>query len=166
MMTRLLLSIAVLLGTVLSGGKVPSEADLLGQWGYCSNSYVFMEAEGPTPDKKLVDSHLTDMGATKSNLVLTFSEGHKGNLRLGEKDIDFDWTINPATKEFKVTVALFTIKGYLVKDGGKLSLVYKRSDLFMMMRFLCTAAGRKHISPLGELLDSTRGLTVAMEFSK
>lgn len=159
-----------LLGGLLNSGTAPSEKELIGTWGYSDNIFVLMEGSSTdgveTPSKSETDSHLKAMGATHSNLVLSFSEGHKANLRLGENSFDIDWQLNPATKEFKATVGLFTIKGYLVKKGDRIVLAYTRPNLFMIMRFLCTPAGRKHIAPLGDLLDCTKGLSVAMEFTR
>ena len=159
-----------LLGGLLNSGTAPCEKDLIGTWGYAGNSVVLMDESSAgdisTPSKAETDAHLEAMGAAHSNLVLSFCEGHKANLRLGENSFDIDWQLNPTTKEFKATVGLFTIKGYLVKKGDRIVLAYTRSNLFMIMRFLCTPAGRKHISPLGTLLDCTKGLSVAMEFSR
>lgn len=159
-----------LLGSLLNSGTVPAEKDLIGSWGYVDNGFVLVDGQSTdnvrTPSKADVDSHLKAMGASHSNLVLSFSEGHKAQLRLGENSFDIDWQLNPATKEFKATVGLFTIKGYLVKKGDRIVLTYARTNLFMIMRFLCTPAGRKHIAPLGELLDSAKGLTLAMEFTR
>lgn len=161
---KFLIILSVLISSLLSGKKAPAEAEMTGSWGYIASSYVFMDNEGPTPDKKAVDAHLTAMGATKSNCVVSFSADHKGSLRLGGKSMDFDWSLDPRTKQLKCSVAMVSIKGYLVKDGKRLVLTFKRSDLFMIMRYLCSSTGRKHISPLGELLDSTKGLTLAMAF--
>lgn len=165
-MMKLLAILGVLLGTLVSGKDAPSEADLLGQWVCTGSRFVFMEQSGPLPDKEEADAHLEGMGATESNCALVFSEGHKVNFRLGSKSFNLSWSLDEETLEFKAAIGLFKISGYLVSEGDKLVLVYKRKDLFMMMRFLCTASGRKHIAPLGTLLDSTEGLTVGMEFSK
>ena len=56
------------------------------------------------------------------------------------------------TMEFRTSVGIITIKGFLVQENGKLILAYKRSDLFMIMQYLCSPQGRKNISPLGKLL--------------
>lgn len=166
-MIKLITLLGVLLGTLLSGKTAPSESDLIGVWGCTGSQLVFMEQSGPLPDKADVDAHLKAMGASPSNCVLTFTEGHKANFRLGDKDFNLVWTLNPSTHEFKiVALGWFKISGYLLKDNGKVILIYKRKDLFTILRFLCTGAGRKHISPLGDLLDTTDGLTVAMEFTK
>ena len=159
-----------LLGGLLNSGTAPCEKDLLGTWGYAGNCFVLMDEpqtdEISTPSKSETDAHLKAMGATHGNLVLSFSEGQKANLRLGDNSFDIDWQLNPTTKEFKATVGLFTIRGYLVKKGDRIVLAYTRQNLFMIMRFLCTPAGRKHIAPLGTLLDCTKGLSIAMEFSR
>ena len=158
--------LASLLGVLLGTGTTPTEQQMLGQWGYVDNSYVFMENSGETPAKQDVDIQLKAMGATKSNLVLSFSEGHKGNLRLGDNSMDFDWELNSSTKAFKAMIGPFSIKGHIVKKGDRLVLVYSRSNLFLIMRYLCSAEGKKHMAPLGKLLDSCKGLTLAMEFTK
>lgn len=158
--------LACLLSGLLSSGTAPSESRLLGHWGYAGNTLVFMEKSGDVPDQAEVDSHLNAMGASRSNLTLTFTEGRKGRLKLGDNAIDFDWELNASTKEFKAGVGLFSIKGYLVMKEDRIILTYTRANLFLLMRYLCTPAGRKHINPLGELLDCCKGLTVAMEFSK
>lgn len=159
-----------LLGGLLNSGTAPSEKELIGSWGYVDNTFVLMDGQSAdgvkTPSKADVDSHLKAMGASHTNLELSFSDGHKAKLRLGENSFDIDWQLNSATKEFKATVGLITIKGYLVKKGDRIVLAYTRTNLFMIMRFLCTPAGRRHIAPLGELLDCTKGLTIAMEFSR
>ena len=161
---KLLLILSILISSLTAGKKAPSEAEMTGRWGYVANEFVFMDKEGPTPDKKAVDEHLSAMGASKTNCVVSFSSDHKGSLKLGSKSMDFDWTLDPKTCQFKATVAMVSIKGYLVRDGKRIVLVFKRADLFMIMRYLCTPAGRKHISPLGDLLDSTKGLTLAIAF--
>ena len=162
--------LACLLGGLLNSGTAPTEKELIGSWGYIDNMFVLMDGQSDdsitTPSKADTDSHLKAMGATHSNLVLSFSEGHKAKLRLGDNAFDIDWQLNSTTKEFKASVGLFTIKGYLVKKDDKIVLAYTRANLFMIMRFLCTPAGRKHIAPLGDLLDSAKGLTIAMEFSR
>lgn len=162
--------LACLLGGLLNSGTAPSEKELIGTWGYADNFFVIMDdssAHGAqTPSKTETDSHLKAMGATHNNLTLSFSEGHKANLRLGDNSFYIDWQLDPATKEFKASVGLFTIKGYLLKKGDRIVLAYTRPNLFMIMRFLCTPAGRKHIAPLGNLLDCTKGLSIAMEFSR
>ena len=160
------LILGILIGTLLSGNASPSESELLGAWGFAGDRLVFMEKSGPVPDKKEVDAHLVAMGATRSNCVLTFSEGHKASFRLGEKSFDLDWTLDSKSHEFKTSVGPFCITGYLVMEEDRLILTYKRKDLFTIMRFLCTPSGRKHIPSLGALLNSTEGLTIAMEFSK
>ncbi|MDO5443259.1 MAG: DUF4923 family protein [Bacteroidia bacterium] len=165
-MIKQLAILSILIGTLISGKTAPSEADLTGQWGCTGSQFVFMGQAGPVPDKKDADTHLRAMGATETNCVLTFSEGHKANFRLGDRSFNLNWSLDTGTQEFTVSVGWFKISGYLVIDNGKLILIYQRKDLFLMMRFLCTASGRKHIAPLGDLLDSTDGLTIAMEFSK
>lgn len=165
-MTKLIMILGVLIGTLISGKSSPSEAELLGRWGCSGDRLVFMARSGPEPDIKDVDSHLKAMGATESNCVLTFSQGHKASLRLGDKSFGFSWTLDARTHEFKATAGPFSITGYLVREGNKLILAYSRKDLFTIMRFLCTPSGRKHISPLGNLLDSTEGLSIAMDFTR
>ena len=161
---KLLIILSILISSLTAGKKAPTEAEMTGRWGYASSEFVFMDKEGPTPNKKAVDEHLKAMGASRSNCQVTFSEGHKGSLRLGGKSMDFDWTLDAKTRQFKATVAMVSIKGYMVRDGKRIVLVFKRSDLFLIMRYLCNSTSRKHISPLGELLDSTWGLTLAMAF--
>lgn len=163
--------IACLLSGFIASGTAPTESQLLGTWGYSGNSFVIMEnnaaqaTELPTPAKSDVDSHLSAMGASHSNLTLTFTEGHKATLKLGDNAIDLDWELNASTKVFKASVGPFSIKGYLVKKGDRIALAYTRPNLFMIMRYLCTSTGKKHIAPLGTLLDCTKGLSLAMEFT-
>ena len=92
-----------------------------------------------------------EWGCTGSRFVFMANEGPTPDNR---------------TMEFRTSVGIITIKGFLVQENGKLILAYKRSDLFMIMQYLCSPQGRKNISPLGKLLDSTKGLTLAMEFEK
>lgn len=163
---KILVLLAILISSLTSGKTAPSEAYLAGEWGCTGNRFVFMAGEGPTPDKKDTDARLDAMGASRHNCTLTFKPGHKGTLRLGDNAIDFDWSLDNRTMEFKTSVGIISIKGYLVQENGKLILAYKRPDLFMIMQYLCTPQGRKNIAPLGKLLDSTKGLTLAMEFEK
>lgn len=156
----------LLLGTLLSTGTAPSESTLIGEWGYSGNSLVFMDERGDTPSKDDVDAQLKAMGASHSNCVLTFSEDHRCNLRLGGKSIDFDWTLDKGTKTFKAGVGPFVIKGYLMMKNGRIHLIYSRANLFTIIRYLCAPSAKKNISQLGELLDCCKGLTLCMEFSK
>lgn len=162
----ILIILASLLSAILSSGTCPSEQQMLGKWGYADNSFVFMEKQGDTPQKSDVDTCLKAMGASRTNCLLSFSEGHKGRLELGRNAMDFNWELDSATKVFKASVGPFSIKGHMVKKGNRLVLVYTRTNLFLIMRYLCTQEGRKQISELGLLLDSCKGLTLAMEFEK
>ena len=156
----------VTVGELASGVAAPSEKYLEGTWGYAGYRFVFMEKPGETPSDSSVKSRLDGMGTTYDNLELSFSPGKKGCLRLGDNKFDFSWTQDPSTMVFSSSVAFITLKGYLIDKGDRIVMVYSRPDLFLMMKYLCTADGRKNIKPLGSLLDSCKGLTVGMEFIK
>ena len=162
----IIMILASLLGVLLGSGSTPTEQQLDGEWGYVDNCFIFMDKSGETPSKQDVDLELKAMGASRTNCVLSFTDGHNGKLRLGGNAMEFKWELDPSTKEFKASVGPFSIKGYMVKKGDRLVLVYTRANLFLIMRYLCTPEGRKHISPLGDLLDSCKGLTLGMEFEK
>lgn len=80
--------------------------------------------------------------------------------------MDMTWSLDGKTAVFKTAIGPITIKGYLVKKGDSIILTYARPDLFMIMRFMCPPSGRKHIAPLGTLLDKCKGLTLGMEFTR
>ena len=162
--------LAITLGSLISDTAVPSESQLAGDW-HCSGCRI-VDYSGNSvdsiqdPDKSLVDYHIKGMGATEDNCFLSFSQRHKCKFSLGEKAFNLNWSIDDNSREFKASVGPFSIKGYLILEGGTLVLVYSRRNLFMMMLYLCTPEGRRHIKPLGTLLDQKDGLTVAIEFSK
>lgn len=158
--------LASLLGVLLSGAKTPSEASLNGCWGCVDNIFVFMEDQGPTPSKSAIDAEVKAMGATRDNCQLTFTADHNLNFRVGKKSFDLKWTLDPATKEFKTTVGPVKMTGYLIEQGDNILLVYSKSDLLFIMKFLCSSDGRRHIAPASELLDCCEGLTLGMVFTK
>ena len=153
------------ISSLVAGTTVPSEKDLLGTWGCTGQTFVFMESEGSTPPEAEVDAHMKAMGASGENCTLTFTEGHRLNFKVGDKAFDMTWSLDAGTAVFKTAVGPVTFKGYLVKKGDSIILTYARPDLFMIMRFMCSPSGRKHIAPLGSLLDTCKGLTLGMEFS-
>ena len=163
---KLLIALSILIGSLLSGSPAPEESALAGEWGYTGNRFVFTEAEGATPDPGDVDARLKAMGASRTGCVLTLTADHKGSLRLGGKSIDFNWALDRNTKEFKSMIGPFTIKGWMVRDGKKIVLVYTRTNLFTIIRYLCNSTGRKEVAPLGAMLDRCRGLTLGMEFER
>ena len=163
---RILIILAVLISSFLSGKSVPDESALTGRWGYVANELVFMKEQGQAADKAEVDRLLKAMGASSTNLVLSFSEGHKCRLKLGEKSVGLSWTIDRDAKEFKTKFGVFTFTGKIVRDGDNIVLVYSRKDLFMIMSYLCNQEGRKQMDPLGKQLDSCKGQTIAMIFKK
>lgn len=157
---------ASMLGALLSASDVPSDNELHGQWGCTGNFYVFMDKKGTTPQKDKVDAHLKAMGVTPTGCVLSFKEDHRLNFRVGQKSFDLAWSIDPATHEFKTVYGgFFKLCGYIVRQGDSIVLTYPRKTLFMMMKILCTPEGRKHMQPLGCLLDCCEGLTLAMVFT-
>ena len=146
-----------------STGK-PSEKGVTGKWGYDGNRLVFTGKSGQVPSASEIDRCLLKMGASRENLVLTLNPDHTGSLRLGDRSADFSWTLDSDARVLSTTVVLFKLKGYLCVDGDRLVMVYSRSDLFLMMRYLCSSEGKKYIKPFGQLLDCCDGLTVGMEF--
>lgn len=165
-MNILTLLFASMLEALLCANAVPADNTLSGQWGCTGNFYVFMDKKGDTPPHDKVDAHLKAMGVTPTGCVLTFKKDHQLNFRVGEKSFDLAWSIDPATHEFKTVYGgFFKLSGYIVKQGDDIVLTYQRKTLFMMMKILCTPEGRKHMQPLGRLLDCCEGLTLAMVFT-
>ncbi len=155
-----------MLGALLSTSAVPADNELDGQWGCTDNFYVFMNKKGSTPPHDKVNAHLDAMGVTPTGCVLTFKENHQLNFRVGDKSFDLAWSIDPATHEFKTVYGgFFKLTGYIVRQNGNIVLTYPRKSLFLMMKILCTPEGRKHMQPLGRLLDCCEGLTLAMVFT-
>ena len=155
---------AFTLAELAASTEKPLESSVTGKWGYDGNCLVFMDKSGKTPSEEEVDKLMLAMGASYDNLVFTLNPDHKGSLRLGDRSVDFDWTLDSDSRVLNTKVALFKLNGYIYADGNRLIMVYSRSDLFMMMRYLCSAEGKKNIKPLGQLLDCCEGLTVGMEF--
>lgn len=158
--------LSILIGSLLSSGTAPTEEELIGEWKYSDSIFVFTEKNGQEPSLAEVESHMNAMGARTDNCSITFRKGHEGTLKLGTNSIDINWELDNQTKVFKASVGMFSIKGYLVRVQDNLILTYTRPNLFLIMRYLCSGEGRKHINPLGKELDCCKGLTLGLEFAK
>ena len=165
-MSLLTTLLSVTLSALLAGIESPSEQSLLGEWHCSGNIAVCMEGAAVPADDAGIGRHLIGMGATADNCTLSFEPGHKCMFRLGEKSFRVSWSLDSVTKEFKATVGLFSIKGYLTVKDDRLILIYSRNNLIMMMWYLCTPEGRQHIKPLGKCLDAGKSLTAGIEFSR
>ena len=154
------------LGDILKNYFIPSTEFLVGEWHYCDNSYVFTKDEGDTPSKETADTNLRLMTVTPSNCVLTFLDYKTCTFRVGDKKFKLTYRLNPETREFKSGLAFFSIKGLLVQDGDRIDLIYTKSDLEMMMNFLCPASTHKYIKALSSAMDCTDGLTLCIQFQK
>lgn len=154
------------LSDFLARDRVPSAGFLMGEWHYCDNSYVFFKDTGETPSKDTADSNLALMTVNPGNCELVFIDDHTCTFRVGDMKFKLDWKLDEKTREFKASVAFFTVKGYLVQDGDRLALIYSKANLFMMMRFLCPLPTHRYIRALSDALDITPGLTLCIYFSK
>lgn len=154
------------LADVLASHDVPSAEFLKGDWHYDDNVYVCFDKKGPTPPKETADRNLALMTVNPDNCELVFLDGRTCTFRVGDMKFKLVWELDQKTCEFKATVALFSIKGYLVRVGDRLALVYSKPNLFMMMRFLCPLSTHKYIKELSSAMDVTKGLTLAILFSK
>lgn len=150
----------------LGSHEIPSVGFLTGEWHYDDNSFVFFKEPGGAPGKDVVDRDLEMMTVTPDNCVLTFVDKDNCTFRVGANRFKVNWKLDPQTREFSASVALFKIKGYLVQAGDRIALVYAKSDLEMMMRFLCPLSTHKYIRELSRLLGETPGLTLCIYFKK
>ena len=154
------------LEVILAERSAPETHLLAGEWHYSGNSYVFFKEEGETPSKELADENLRLMTVTPSNCVLRFLDERFCTFRVGDKKFRLTWRLNHETREFRATVALFSIKGYLVQKGDCLELIYSKPNLFMMMNFLCPRETHQYIRKLSTAMDCTEGLSLGITFSK
>lgn len=154
------------LSDILISGKVPSAEFLQGEWHYADNSYVFFKEPGDTPTKELADTNLELMTVRPDNCVLTFLDNRFCTFRVGKMKFKLVWSLNENTREFKASVAFFSIKGFLVQEEDRIMLIYSKPNLEMMMRFLCPASTHKYIKELSTAMDVTDGLTLGIEFCK
>lgn len=151
---------------VLRSHEIPSTEFMLGSWGYSDNAFVFFKESGATPSKADTDKDLARMTVNHDNCRLVFLDGKTCTFGVGKKQYKLTWTLNEKTREFKAGLAFFSVKGYLVRDGDNLALIYSKPDLEMMMRWLCPLSTHKYINELCNGLEQTPGLTVCILFSK
>lgn len=154
------------LSDVLSSHSVPSADFLKGQWNYIENSFVFYKDSGVTPTTEMVDRNLALMTIRPEDFELIFLDEGSVTFRIGKKKCTLKWKLNAQTREFSASLAFFSVKGYLVQDGERIMLIYSKSDLEMMMKFLCPISTHKYIRELMDELEKTPGLTIAFSFSK
>ena len=154
------------LDAILSACPAPDAAFLTGEWHYGGNGFVFIKDEGDTPSGDIADKNLKLMTVTPDNCVLTFIDGNTCIFRVGDKKFKVSCKLDPKTREFKASVAFFSIKGWLVRNGDHIDLIYTKPNLEMMMYFLCPRKTHKHIRELCSALDCTDGLTLAIEFDR
>lgn len=150
----------------LKAHQVPTADFLAGDWCYDDNVYIFFKAEGETPTKETADRDLELMTVRPDNCELVFLDERTCTFRVGNKKFKLDWRLDPQTREFRARVAFFAIKGYLVQVGDRIALIYSKSNLEMMMRFLCPGATHKYINDLTSEMAGTDGLTLGILFSK
>lgn len=154
------------LADVLASHTAPSADFLLGDWRYNDNVFVCFKDAGETPDKSVADSNLALMTVNPENCELVFLDGKTCTFRVGNMKFKLVWKLNEETREFTASVAFFTVKGYLVREGDRLALIYSKANLFMMMRFLCPLSTHKYIRDLSSAMDITDGLSLCILFSK
>lgn len=154
------------LNSFIGSHSVPAADFLSGSWRYRDNMYVFFKGTGDTPSKDVTDNNLTMMTVTSDNCELAFLEGNRCSFRVGNKKFTLTWQLDPQTREFKTSLPFFTIKGYLVRYGKDIALVYTRSDLELMMRFLCPASTHGYINDFSRSMKVTDGLSLCFIFSR
>lgn len=151
---------------ILSSHNVPTTNYMTGEWRYTDNSYVFFDKPGKMPSKNVSDRNLALMTVTPDNCRLIFHDGKTCTLSVGDKAYTLKWELNPSTREFKASLLFFSVKGYLVRDGENLVLIYSKSDLTMMMKFMCPFSTHKYIRELSSAMDITEGLSLCIIFKK
>ena len=166
----LLLSLAVCARGQVSGtiaditrdcpSPVPSE--MLGKWRYKGIGMVFMDDKGAVPSVAEATALMDAMGANREGCSVTFHDLKKCTYAVGKKSFNINWEVNADTREYRVSLGPLGLTGYLVDTGEGIEMIFSRRDLFIMLFFLCTGPERKNIKPLGELLDSTQGLTLGI----
>ena len=154
------------LDTVLKEHHSPDASFLVGEWHYNTSGYVFVKEEGETPPQETAARNLKLMTVTPDNCVLTFLDANTCVFRVGDKKFKVACRINPETRELKATVALWSIKGWLVENGDCIDLIYTRSNLELMMNYLCPLSTHKYIRELNSALKCTDGLTLSIQFSR
>ena len=143
---------------------VPSE--MLGKWSYKCSGLVFMGKTGPVPSIAEAEELMNAMGANPLGCSVTFHDLKKCTFAVGKKTFNINWAVDSESREFRVSMGPLGLKGYLVQTDEGIEMIFSRPNLFTMLFFLCTGAERKNIKPLGELLDSTQGLTLGILFTR
>lgn len=134
------------------------------EWHYDGFRFVSMGKAGQAPNKGQTAALLKAMTVTPANCVLTLSGEKFCTLSLGKKKVRLRYTYDTSTRLFRASLGPFAIDGKLMMDGEDLLLVYSRSELFMMMRFLCPSNVQKSVDELAALLDASDGLTLGIRF--
>lgn len=155
-----------LLLTFILGLPSPAEDFLQGCWQYDGNVPIFLEEEGQMPDKESIDNCLYNMTVTADNCDLKFFAGQKCSFRVGRKEFGLKWSLDPKTREFRATYGVFSITGYLVRDGERLALIYSKSKLEMMMYYLCPISTYRSVRELCRILGKQDGLTLCIYFKR
>ena len=143
---------------------VPSE--VLGKWSFKGIGMVFMEKSGQTPSVAEATELMSAMGANRQGCSVTFHDLKKCTFAVGKKTFNINWSVDPDTRGFRVSMGPLGMNGYLVDTGDGIEMIFSRPNLFTMLFVLCTGAERKNIKPLGELLDCTQGLTLGILFTR
>lgn len=169
-----LLSFAVGLGAQPSGNikdivsryRSPEPEAMVGTWNYCDGSLVFMEKDGVLPPLSEVKSLMGAIGVNPSDFHIDFRDLKKCTFRVGKKTFNVNWEVLEDSREIRLYLGPAGLKGYLVDDGGRLFMVFTRTNLNIMLNVLCDGSERKNLKPLGQLLDTTKGLSYGFLFTK
>ena len=125
-----------------------------------------MDKTGAIPSVAEATALMDAMGANREGCSVTFHDLRKCTYAVGKKSFNINWEVNAETREYRVSLGPLGLTGYLVDTGEGIEMIFSRRDLFIMLFFLCTGPERKNIKPLGDLLDSTQGLTLGILFTR
>ena len=144
----------------------PAPSGMLGKWRFKGVGMVFMDKTGPEPSVEEATRLMDAMGANPEGCSVTFHDLRKCTFAVGKKSFNINWEVNAGTRSLRLSMGPLGLTGYLVDTGEGIQMIFSRRDLFIMLFFLCTGPERKNIKPLGELLDSTQGLTLGILFTR
>lgn len=169
-----LLAFAVCLGAQPSGNiksivsmyDSPVPESMVGTWEYCDGSLVFLDKDGALPSLAEVKKYMSAIGVNPSDFHIDFNDLKKCCFRVGKKKFNVNWEVLEDSREIRLYVGPAGLKGYLVDDGGQLFMVFTRTNLNIMLNVLCDGSERKNLKPLGQLLDTTKGLSYGFLFTK
>lgn len=146
---------------------VPKAEFLTGKWVYDDNAFIFYKEEGPTPTKESIDKYVDLMTVNPENCDLVFNpDGKTFVFRMGDRKYKMNWTLDPETRLMNSSITFWSIKGHLMQDGDRLALIYTKSDLDLMMHFLCPFSTYKYIKAFINELEVTDGLSLCIFFKK